>query len=348
MTRSQAKAPIRSLLPAEWPTKDQRHWEEACRPGGRLSRGGQAAHLKQVTRDDLACRYGLFLDFLARNGQLWEDASASELITPENVAAYLQEITARVSSVSVHGAIAKLRRMGELLEPGWNAAWLRDTEQELAWNMRPATKQGRIIDSDRIFEAGLELMQKAEEGTHLPSARRSLLFRNGLMIALLASCPIRLKNFAALELEGTFRKIGEGWIIALPASHTKSGRVDERPVPETLVERIEVYLRNFRRPSTPTTYLWIGRTGEPLTYSGVERIITETTRALFGMPVSPHLFRASAASTGYRYAPTSPGLAAAVLQHTDPCVTERHYNRAKANGYAINFAQMLEVKKASA
>lgn len=342
MTKPQANAPIRSLPPAEWPAKDQRRWEEACRAGGRLSRGGRAAHLKQVTRKDLACRYGLFLDFLTRCGLLRADASASELITPENVAAYLQEITARVSSVSVHGAIAKLRRMGELLEPGWDAAWLRDIEQELAWEMRPAAKQGRIIDSDRIYEAGLELMRHAEEGSHIPPVRRCRLYRNGLMIALLASCPIRLKNFAAIEVEGTLRKVGEGWIIALPASHTKSGRRDERPVPETLVRKIETYLQSYRRPSTQSASLWIGRTGEPLTYAGVERIITETTRAVFGIPVSPHLFRSSAASNCYRYAPTSPGLAAAVLQHTDPSVTEKHYNRAKCVSSGMEFLNMIE------
>jgi hypothetical protein len=41
--------------------------------------------------------------------------------------------------------------------------------------------------------------------------------RNGLMIALLAVCPIRLKNFAALALGTTFNDVDGRWWIALRA-----------------------------------------------------------------------------------------------------------------------------------
>ena len=42
-------------------------------------------------------------------------------------------------------------------------------------------------------------MAEAETGNR-PSLTRARMFRNGLMMALLAYCPIRLKNFAALEI----------------------------------------------------------------------------------------------------------------------------------------------------
>jgi hypothetical protein len=58
--------------------------------------------------------------------------------------------------------------------------------------------------------------------------------RNGFMIALLALCPIRLKNFAALEIGRTFTKVDRRWWITLPGAVTKSRRPDERPVPELL------------------------------------------------------------------------------------------------------------------
>jgi hypothetical protein len=62
-----------------------------------------------------------------------------------------------------------------------------------------------------------------------PLHSRALLARNGLMIALLALCPIRLRNFAALELGHSFVCIEDTWWIVL--SDTKPGRPDERPVP---------------------------------------------------------------------------------------------------------------------
>ena len=41
-----------------WPEADRRAWIAACQPAERLKPGGAAAHLRPVTRDDLARRYG--------------------------------------------------------------------------------------------------------------------------------------------------------------------------------------------------------------------------------------------------------------------------------------------------
>jgi hypothetical protein len=71
---------------------------------GGLKRGGAAAHLEPITRDDLARRYGYFLDFLARRGLLPKDAPAATAVTPENVDSYIAELKARVSSVTVYGS----------------------------------------------------------------------------------------------------------------------------------------------------------------------------------------------------------------------------------------------------
>jgi hypothetical protein len=54
------------------------------------------------------------------------------------------------------------------------------------------------------------------------------------MIALLAVCPIRLKNFSTLEIGRTFKQVHGSWWIALPGTLTKSRRPDERRVPEWL------------------------------------------------------------------------------------------------------------------
>jgi integrase len=335
---------IRGVKPHDWPPADQRAWGEACRPGGRLTRGGRASHLKPVTRLDLVRRYGLFLEYLCRTGGTLPDASASALVTPENVALYIADLKARVSSVSVHGGIAKLRRMAELLDPAFDSGWLREIEQELAWDMRPASKFHRIVDSDRITEAGERLMKRADDSPHLPPCHRAKLYRDGLMLALLAVCPIRLKNLAALRIGTTLRKIEDCWFITLAAADTKNKRADERKIPEYLTPAIERYLSVYRKPAhSNETALWIGYTGRSLGYSGVEKSITASAKSELGVALSPHLFRDSAASTLYRHAGHMPGLASAILQHTDPRVTERHYNRAKAASFAEEFGRIIEL-----
>jgi hypothetical protein len=72
--------------------------------------------------------------------------------------------------------------------------------------------------------------------------------------------------------------------------------------------------------------LWLtSDTGKRMTYSAVERVITETTRLALGVAVSPHLFRAYAATAIYTHAGDNPNLAGGVLQHIDRRVTEEHY-----------------------
>jgi hypothetical protein len=109
-----AKGKIRSLPLDLWPEADSNAWISACRPAARLKRGGAAGHLKPVTRDDLARRYGYFLDFLSRRGLLEVDTSAAAtLVTLDNVETYIAELKERVGSVTVYGSIYKLRRAAE-------------------------------------------------------------------------------------------------------------------------------------------------------------------------------------------------------------------------------------------
>jgi integrase len=68
-------------------------------------------------------------------------------------------------------------------------------------------------------------------------------------------------------------------------------------------------------------------------------VITETTRVLTGRPMSPHLFRAAAATSAALS--LSPHLASALLQHADSRVTEEHYNRASSLSVARDFAALI-------
>src|SRR5262249_56932256 len=94
--------------------------------------------------------------------------------------------------------------------------------------------------------------------------------RNGLMMALLALCPIRLKNFAALEIGHTFKEVHGSWWIVLPSISTKSSRPDERRVPELLTPFIDQYLNQSRpvllgsRPQTNILSI-SSTTGGPMT-----------------------------------------------------------------------------------
>jgi integrase len=336
----------RSLPLTEWPDADRRAWEAACRPGSRLKAGGAASYLAKVSRNDFAQRYGAFLGFLQRTGRLDRDAAAAAQVTLPNVEAYVVELSARVRSVTVHNCIYKLRRAAELLAPSADFSWLAEIEKDLALVMVPRSKFDRLVLTQRLVEAGLTLVAEAERfAKHDLERARGV--RNGLMIALLALCPIRLKNFAALEIGRTFKEIHGRWWIALPSVSTKVSRSDERCVPAQLNGLIDLYLRQSRpillRSRSTTNALWISSTtGEPLTTTNLSTLISKITRENVGVDVSPHLFRTAAASTAAAFGGNVPHLASALLNHTDPRVTEEHYNRATSMSASKIYAEILK------
>ena len=228
------KGKARSLPMDLWPEADRNAWNAACRPAARLNPGGAAGHLKPVTRKDLARRYGCFLGFLDRRGLLRSEAQAAANVTLENVDAYIAELKDRVGSVTVHGSICKLRRAAQFIAPGRDFAWLAEIEKDLAFVMRPRSKFDRMVMTEVLVEAGLTLIHEAENSPSLTELARARQVRNGLMVALLAMCPIRLKNFAALEIGRSFVEIQGTWWIVLSASETKENRPDERPINELL------------------------------------------------------------------------------------------------------------------
>ena len=166
------------------------------------------------------------------------------------------------------------------------------------------------------------------------------------MVALLGMCPIRLKNFAALEIGRSFVEIKGRWWIVLAASETKENRADERPIDELLKPAIDRYLTQYRpvlaRTDNPPSALWLSSNdGAPMSYDAVESVIKATTVSTVGVDVSPHLFRTSAASTAATHGGDNPHLASALLHHTHPGVTNAHYNRATSLSAAESLRQII-------
>jgi integrase len=70
--------------------------------------------------------------------------------------------------------------------------------------------------------------------------------------------------------------------------------------------------------------------------------VSKITLETLDVDVSPHLFRTAAASTAAAYGGKTPHLASAVLNHTDPRVTEEHYNRASSVSASKIYAGIID------
>lgn len=336
---------FRSLPLGEWPPAHRAAWEEACRPAIRLKLGGSASHLGPVSRKDIANRYGAFLSFLQRRKVLDMESLPGSQVTHDNVEAYIGELRGRVRSFTVWNAVYKLRWAVQLMNPQAEFDWLREIENDLALLIEPKSKFDRLVLAERLVEAGLELVAKSQKSVknEFETARG---VRNGLIIALLAACPIRIRNFAELEIGKTFKQVDDSWWISLPASSTKSRRMDERRVPKYLNKIIELYLTQSRprliglRPNS--NWLWISsQTGGHFTTKNLGTLISKVTLQTVGVDVSPHLFRTAAATTAALHGSHIPHLASAILGHTDPRITYEHYNRASSINAAKAYAAIV-------
>lgn len=332
----------RRLKVGEWPERDRVAWNEACRPGVRLKRGGRAAHMSTATRTDLEGRFGGFLGFLDRTGRLQMDCSALDCIEPGIVEEYVAELQARVSSVTVYGSIYKLRRMAEILDPELDLRWLREIELDLQDQMRPAPKGPQVVNSDRIFAAGIDLFRRAETDTFRTDLQRARLARDGLLIAFLAVCPIRLKNLAGLTIGKTIVREDDEWWLLLPDEDTKSRRLDHRVIPDVLAEWIDLYVETFK-PIFPEseTAMWPSLYGGPLSKARIYSLVSDTTKQTLGKAVAPHTFRHCVPYTIANIDGSRINLASSLLQHSDPRVTQKHYNLAHSVESSRTFGSIV-------
>ena len=251
-----------------------------------------------------------------------------------------------MSSTTVHVSICCLRRAARYMVPGLELAWLAELGKDLALVARPRSKFDRLVLTEVLVEAGLTLIYEAEHSRSMTELARACQVRNGLMVALLAFCPIRRKNFATLEIGRSFVETHGRWWIVLSASETKENRADERPIDELLTPVINRYLAQYRpvlaRTDNPPPALWLSANdGAPISDKQVRNVISMITLATVGLAMSPHLFRTSGASSVAVYAGENPYLASALLHHTHPSVTNAHYNRATSLSAAENLRQIV-------
>jgi len=212
--------------------------------------------------------------------------------------------------------------------------------------MRPRSKADRLVLTEVLLEGGLTLMAEAEGSKTLSPLGKAHHFRDGLMIAMLALHPIRIRNFADLRIGGNLIIINSAWWITLSATETKEDRPDARRIDEVLAPDLTRYLDEHRpvlaRNNEGSNALWLSANdGRPMTCNGVAAAISRTTLKALGVEVSPHMFRSAAASSAAIYASQTPHLGSALLHHRDRRVTEEHYNLASSLSAASDFGQLI-------
>jgi len=329
--------PARRCLPVDrWPARERRAWERALAPAPDvLSADGAVAHWRPTTRRSIENAYGRWLNFLERRDDLDAEEDAGARASEDRLRAYVIELSGQIASTTVAGRIRDLSIALSVLAPDHDQTSLLRARQRLKVRARPERdKRALLVGPAELIDLAGDLVRRAEDAPGRRPDWRACDYRDAVILLVLVFRPLRRGNLCDLVLGHTVQEGPEVFRIALDAAVTKNRRDYAADLPAFLTPFIRRYLDAYRPillRGRKSDHLWISARGHPLDDASLYGKIVQHTRAAFGKPLSPHLFRDAAATFLGTENPELVRLASSLLHHADGRTTEAHYNHARAD-----------------
>ena len=350
MNKSNVRNRAKCLRLSDWPEPGQQAWASALQPAASvLDDPGPGAHWRPKTRERYQKAYGRWLDYLRSEDLLDAMAVPEARVRPEVVDCYVAALRKQVASFTVWSYLDGLYTVISAMTGDRDWSWLRNVVNRLQRVARPERKlEHRILPAGRIFEAGIQRMSQAERRQPRLPFDQSSWFRDGLQIAFLIARPIRIRNLASIRIGHNLVRLNGGYQLRFPAEETKTARRLEFPLPDALIAFMDRYL-DYHRPrllqGNGSDRLWVSNLGQGMTINSVGARIRKVTEALLGVPISPHLFRKSAATTIAIESPEEIGIVRVILGHSSSRTSERHYIQARTIEASRRFGDNLDRRR---
>jgi site-specific recombinase XerD len=333
------------IKPEDWLDIDRRLFQQLFAPGDVLDAGGAGSHWAPATRAGVANAYGRWFKFWLNYGTADLALHPVERVTPEALAAYVRHLRQSSASTSIVAYVAFLQMALVAMAPERDWTWLRAFIARLKRASAPARdKQSSLQDPADLLAFGEELMALAEAelvaASDVTSWEIATRYRDGLMIAVLALCPLRRKNFCTIQIGRQLIALGDGgYTLAFAPVETKNHRPLAARAPDVLLPYLERYLTHYRPflcgltghrnpdfPHRPAgSFLWVSKTGSALSQEAFYKSLHKLTVARFGRSVNPHLFRDCAATAIAVDIPEQVGIVLGLLGHAGIATSERYY-----------------------
>jgi len=284
----------------EWPADDSQRWEAVFNLGDLFDEANRGAHLAPSTREALRVSYAQYLRFVSDRHKGLLDCPAEARINRQLVAEYVSLLRKTNQETSVVSTLHHLRLALRLLCPDVDLSWLLTiTKRIAAAAPRKARKHGSMT-SERLYLLGIELMDRA-----VADARRqcnipqmtAMVYRDGLLIALLALFIPRRRTVAAIQIGKQLTRSGESWALDIPPEDMKNDQALDFPISADMSRRIDTYLKEFRvhLPGADRhNGLWVSNKRRPMSDSAIYDAVRRRTKRAFGFGVNLHLFRNAA------------------------------------------------------
>ncbi len=339
----------KSLPYNNWPELNRNYWRLAVASGDRFDGRGPAAHWSLASCHSIRYAYGRWLMFIETIDPDLFNGSPSSRITRPLFRQYILQLQSEVKAATVFIYLDQLLCAIQVMFPDENWSWIRIILRRLKRDVPPRAKLHRLVDSNRLFDLGIELMEEPKRlldtETNSQTLNRAILYRDGLLIAILSLRPIRRRTLTLIRIGDHLQNIGQKYHFVFRPADTKNRKPLEYPLPDLLTDYLDRYLRRYRRlipGSENHAALWASAKGNPLSSGSIYRQIMKRTKAAFGVAISPHLFRDCAATTLATYQPDQVLVGAGLLGHSDLRAIHSHYIHAqtikagKAHQNAIN------------
>lgn len=322
---------------ADWPRIDRELWLAACGPVRFLERPRPASKWSPSRRRIAEQAYGQWLAWLDRAELLYADETPRDRVSPERLDEFIAGLQDRVSPWSVAMMVGALKRVLDVIVPEVDWSWLGSICTDLKQIARPSRNRfGHMVTPRELFDLGLSMMDEAEENSRRHPMRVAVRARDGLLIAMLICCPVRIANLLQIEIGTHLLRDGDRYHLHFDKEETKTGKEFDGDLPSSLTPYIDYYLRHYRPAllmlgaEEKTDRLWIDRWGKPMAEAAMRAQIEFNTRNAFDRHIWPHLFRAIAVTGVVDEAPEQIGITPDLLGHASIRTTSRHYILASA------------------
>ena len=323
--------------PSRWPAPDKELWRIAQAGHGPDGPDNPAAGWRPRTLEKNEDGYGRYLSWLDREGLLLDGETPAGRITPERVKAYIAQIQTHLATVSVGLTVGALNAAANAFAPQADWSWLSKRYSRLKMRAEPSREKRKIIQHTLdLYNYGKRLMETADQGPG-QAIRAAQRYQAGLIIALLAARPLRIRNFQDITIGESLRWDSRNYWLTFADSKTYQP-IDE-PCPQDLLPYLDEFLRGrrlillqqaakFGSADPLHRRLWVDRVGKPMRENTLRDTIKSYTAAEFGEPLWPHLFRDCLLTSVATDRPDLMGISARLLGHTTLKTGEKHYNQA--------------------
>ena len=333
----------RRLSRAEWPVQDRELFARAVSPTDYFDTSAAGSHWRPKTRYQVEAAYGTWLAFLAATDP---DALSEDLVDRTSrlrMRPHVDQMAARVTQMSVAAHLNHLVIALHALAPDHDWSWLRKEQRRWQRQARPRERRRKLVHTMQLIELGEALIAAAPTQARMIDQAR--MYRDGLLIALLASRPMRVRSWSLLEIDRHVLPVGDGgYSITIPAEDTKAARAEEFSVPTSLLPQFTLYLTHYRLllpAACEHKALWASTQRGALGAEAIYDMVCQRTLASFGFTVTPHLFRHCAATTIAREAPELLPVASGLLAHARLDTTSNYYTPANTVAAARQHAEVL-------